>query len=129
MKELPLSERPYEKVLEKSLADINPKLPKAAIDEALFKIKNFENAALIQKNLIFTDYLQNGIPVRYCENEIQKDTIVYLIDYKNQSEFLDAIEGVKTINMGQDCLRLAKENTLEKEEAAFLEYFQKAVSQ
>lgn len=73
----------YEKVLEKSLADINPKLPKAAIDEALFKIKNFENAALIQKNLIFTDYLQNGIPVRYCENEIQKDTIVYLIDYKN----------------------------------------------
>lgn len=73
----------YEKVLEKSLADINPKLPKAAIDEALFKIKNFENAALIQKNLIFTDYLQNGIPVRYCENETQKDTIVYLIDYKN----------------------------------------------
>lgn len=73
----------YEKVLEKSLADINPKLPKAAIDEALFKIKNFENAALIQKNLIFTDYLQNGIPVRYRENEIQKDTIVYLIDYKN----------------------------------------------
>lgn len=73
----------YEKVLEKSLGDINPKLPKAAIDEALFKIKNFENAALIQKNLIFTDYLQNGIPVRYCENEIQKDTIVYLIDYKN----------------------------------------------
>ena len=54
----------YEKVLEKSLADINPKLPKAAIDEALFKIKNFENAALIQKNLSFTDYLQNGIPVR-----------------------------------------------------------------
>lgn len=53
----------------------------------------------------------------------------YLIDFQSKNEFLDAIEGVRTINMGKDCLAMARGNTLEKEEAAFLEYFEKAVKQ
>ena len=60
---------------------LNPKLPQAAINEALFKLRNFENAELVQKNSIFMDYLQNGITVRYTEKGEPKDTIVYLIDY------------------------------------------------
>lgn len=71
----------YDEVLEESLVRLNPKLPQAAINEALFKLRNFENAELVQKNTIFMDYLQNGITVRYTEKGEPKDTIVYLIDY------------------------------------------------
>lgn len=73
----------YEAVLTNSLHQINPKLPDEAINEALFKLKNFENAELTQKNAVFMDYLQNGITVRYTEKGEPRDTIVYLIDYEN----------------------------------------------
>lgn len=71
----------YDEVLEEALVRLNPKLPQAAINEALFKLWNFENAELVQKNAVFMDYLQNGITVRYTEKGEPKDTIVYLIDY------------------------------------------------
>lgn len=71
----------YDVVLEDALVRLNPKLPQSAINEALFKLRNFENAELVQKNSIFMDYLQNGITVRYTEKGEPKDTIVYLIDY------------------------------------------------
>lgn len=73
----------YEAVLTNSLHQINPNLPYEAINEALFKLKNFENAELTQKNAVFMDYLQNGITVRYTEKGEPRDTIVYLIDYEN----------------------------------------------
>lgn len=73
----------YEDVLEDSIYRINPSVPKAAIQEALLKIKNFDNGELLQQNHIFMDYLQNGITVKYQENGEQRSTIVYLIDYKN----------------------------------------------
>lgn len=73
----------YEPVLTNALHQINPKLPDEAINEALFKLKNFENAELTQKNSVFMDYLQNGITVRYTEKGEPRDTIVYLIDYEN----------------------------------------------
>lgn len=71
----------YDEVLINALYKINPKLPDSAIKEALFKLKNFENADLVQKNALFMDYLQNGITVHYIEKGEHKDTIVYLIDY------------------------------------------------
>lgn len=70
-------------ILEDSIYRINPNVPKSAIQEALFKIKNFDNGELLQQNKIFMDYLQNGITVKYLENGEQRSTIVYLIDYKN----------------------------------------------
>ena len=73
----------YLDILEDSIYRINPNVPKTAIQEALFKIKNFDNGELLQQNKIFMDYLQNGITVRYLENGEQRSTIVYLIDYKN----------------------------------------------
>lgn len=72
----------YEEELTSALHRINPNLPDVAINEALFKLKNFENASLVQKNALFTDYLQNGITVHYTEKNEPKDTIVYLIDYQ-----------------------------------------------
>lgn len=73
----------YDDVLVNALYKINPRLPESAIKEALYKLKNFENAELAQKNKLFMDYLQNGITVRYTEKSEPKDTIVYLIDYTN----------------------------------------------
>ncbi len=73
----------YLDILEDSIYRINPNVPKSAIQEVLFKIKNFDNGELLQQNKIFMDYLQNGITVRYLENGEQRSTIVYLIDYKN----------------------------------------------
>ena len=73
----------YLDILEDSIYRINPNVPKSAIQEALFKIKNFDNGELLQQNKIFMDYLQNGITVKYLENGEQRSTIVYLINYKN----------------------------------------------
>lgn len=73
----------YEDVLIDSLYRLNKGMPDDAIQDALFKLKNFENAELVQKNVIFMDYLQNGIPVRYLENGEERSSIIYLVDYKN----------------------------------------------
>ena len=73
----------YEDVLLDSLYRLNRGLPDDAIQEALFKLKNFENGELVQKNAVFMDYLQNGIPVRYFVGGEERSSIVYLVDYKN----------------------------------------------
>ena len=73
----------YEEVLLDSLYRLNRGLPDDAIQDALFKLKNFENGELVQKNAAFMDYLQNGIPVRYFVDGEERSSIVYLIDYKN----------------------------------------------
>lgn len=73
----------YEDVLIDSLYKLNRWLPDDAIQDALFKLKNFENGELIRQNAIFMDYLQNGIPVRYVDNGEECSSIVYIVDYKN----------------------------------------------
>lgn len=72
----------YEEVLIESLYRINHGATNDAIQDALFKLKNFENWELVQKNAIFMDYLQNGIPVRYFVDGEERSSIVYLVDYK-----------------------------------------------
>lgn len=73
----------YEEVLIDSLYRLNRGLPDDAIQDALFKLKNFENGELVQKNAVFMDYLQNGIPVRFFVDGDERSSIVYLVDYKN----------------------------------------------
>lgn len=73
----------YEDVLVESLYRLNRGLPDDAIQDAVFKLKNFENGELVQKNIVFMDYLQNGIPVRYFVGGEERSSIVYLVDYKN----------------------------------------------
>mgnify|MGYP002765049989 FL=1 len=73
----------YEDVLIDSLYRINHGATNDAIQDALFKLKNFENGELVQKNAVFMDYLQNGIPVRYFVDGEERSSIVYLVDYKN----------------------------------------------
>ena len=73
----------YEEELEGALHRINPTMPDEAIADALYKLKNFENAELVQKNALFMDYLQHGIEVRYFVKGEERSGLVYLADYKN----------------------------------------------
>ena len=73
----------YDDVLEDSITKINKELPPAAIKDALYKLRNFENADLVHKNQVFMDYMQNGVPVSYFYKGEERSSIVYLADYKN----------------------------------------------
>ncbi len=74
----------YDAVLEDRIRRLNPDAPEAAIADALYKLRNFENGELVQKNATFMDYLQNGIQVSYFDQGEHKAGIVYLVDYKNK---------------------------------------------
>ncbi len=73
----------YDEVLLDALYRLNSGLPDDAIQDALFKLKNFENGELVQKNAVFTDYLQNGIEVKYFKDGEERSSIVYIVDFKN----------------------------------------------
>ena len=73
----------YEDVLLPCLRRVNPALPMDAITEAVYKLKNFESGTLLQKNMVFMDYLQNGVPVKYFVSGEERSTLVYLLDFKN----------------------------------------------
>ena len=73
----------YEEILFPCLQRINKDLPEDAINEAIYKLKNFESGSLLQKNMIFTDYMQNGVPVKYFVKGEEKSDLVYLIDFEN----------------------------------------------
>ena len=73
----------YDSVLEDSIRRINPDASPAAIDEALLKLRNFENAELVKKNALFMEYLQNGIEVSFSANGETKSEIIYIADFEN----------------------------------------------
>ena len=55
----------YGEELEEAIHRINPDMPEQALADAIYKLKNFENAELVLKNAIFMEYIQHGIEVRY----------------------------------------------------------------
>lgn len=69
--------------LEPALSRINPTLPTIAVDEAINKLKKFENGSLLQKNEVFMNYLQNGIEVSFYYKEEQQNAIVKLVDFED----------------------------------------------
>lgn len=73
----------YEDELTDALYRLNPSMPDDAIADALFKLKNFENAELVQKNSVFMDYIQHGVEVRYFVKGEEHSGLIYLVDYKN----------------------------------------------
>jgi type I restriction enzyme R subunit len=73
----------YNDVVMEYIFRLNPSLPKDAISDAIYKLKNYENGELVQKNEVFMDYLQNGIPVRYNDKGEERSSLAYLVDYKN----------------------------------------------
>ena len=55
----------YKDVFIEYIHRLNPSLPEEAISDAMYKLQNYENGDLVQKNEVFMDYIQHGIPVRY----------------------------------------------------------------
>ncbi|WP_346692664.1 type I restriction endonuclease subunit R [uncultured Alistipes sp.] len=68
-------------ILDEALVRINPSLPRAAIDEAIARIRNIESGSLARKNARFTDMLQNGVAVNYFDGSEQRAGLVRLVDY------------------------------------------------
>ena len=73
----------YEQELDAALKRINPGMPDDAIADAKYKLKNFENAGLVQKNAVFMDYIQHGVEVRYFVKGEERSGLIYLVDYDN----------------------------------------------
>ena len=73
----------YDEILENYIRRLNADLPEDAIADALYKLRNFESGELAQRNEVFMDYLQNGIPVRYTVSGEERSAIAYLADYEN----------------------------------------------
>lgn len=69
-----------------ALRTINPKLPEAALMEAVYKLRNFEGGSMLQKNEQFMDYLQNGVSVNFYDAGEQQAALVYLADYNDESK-------------------------------------------
>ena len=76
----------HEAALRDALPRLNAHLPRQAIAEALSKLENLESGSLLQKNMVFMDYLQNGIPVKFFENGTERSSIVHLLDYNDPSK-------------------------------------------
>jgi type I restriction enzyme R subunit len=66
-----------------ALRRVNPKLPEAALSEAIFKIRNIESGDIKTRNKRFMDFLQNGVSVNYFFDGEDRAALVYLIDYVN----------------------------------------------
>ena len=67
-------------VLRDCLVRLNRSLPAVAIDEAILKLNDFDAGSLLQKNIVFMDYLQNGITVKYAVKGEERSSVVKLID-------------------------------------------------
>lgn len=76
----------HETALRDALLCINAHMPRQAVTEALSKLENLESGSLLQKNMVFMDYLQNGIPVKFFENGTERSSIVRLLDYNDPSK-------------------------------------------
>ncbi len=66
-----------------ALRRLNTKLPEVALQEAVYKLRNFEGGTVLQKNVQFMDYLQNGVPVGFFDNGEQRSALVTLADFNH----------------------------------------------
>lgn len=78
--------------LENSLRGINRTLPDEAIADGLARLRSPGDGSLLQKNMLITDWLQNGLSVKYFEDGEERSAIFRLLDYEdvNSNEFIIA---------------------------------------
>lgn len=67
-----------------ALKRVNPKHPEAALKKAVLTLKEFDNPDLIQSNKSFHRLITDGVRVSYADGGVQKDTIVQVVDFKNE---------------------------------------------
>lgn len=68
-----------------ALRRINPRLPENALGEAVYKLRSLESGTIVQKNIRFMDYLQNGVSVNYFHEGERLSALVHLVDYENEN--------------------------------------------
>lgn len=73
----------YEQKVDGAIRRINSDMLESTIQEALFKLKNFDNADLVQKNTVFLDYTQHGVEVCDLVGSEERSGLVDSVDYKN----------------------------------------------
>ena len=73
----------FEDALTAALLRVNPGIPEEALADAVSRIKDLGAGSLLQKNAVFMNYLQNGVPVRYFVRGAERSGLVYLIDYEH----------------------------------------------
>ncbi|WP_304125495.1 type I restriction endonuclease subunit R [Methanosphaera cuniculi] len=73
----------YMDVVEESLFEINPDIPHDVINETILKLQDFGLGSVTDKNIIFSDYLQNGIEISHLEDNEEITYLVKLVDYDN----------------------------------------------
>lgn len=78
--------------LENALRGINRTLPDEAIADGLARLRSHRDGSLLQKNMLITDWLQNGLSVKYFEDGEERSAIFRLLDYEdvNSNEFIIA---------------------------------------
>jgi len=69
--------------LKQSLTTVNPKLHPLAIEKAIHQLKQIDVGSLVQRNEVFTDYLQHGVEVSYHDGKRYRNDLVYLIDFND----------------------------------------------
>ena len=69
-------------VFQYQLRRLNRDVPDDAITAAFHKVKEIVSGNLVERNRIFTDYLQNGVEVSSDGSDGEENHIVYLADYK-----------------------------------------------
>ena len=75
-----------EVVLREAMARVNPRLPEDAVEETLAKVRNLDAGSLAEKNQRFTDYMQNGVPVKYFVQGEERSALVRLVDYQHPQQ-------------------------------------------
>lgn len=74
----------YMEQLVSSLNKINPNSEDNLINSAVNQLFSIEHGSLEHKNSIFTDYLQNGMPVNFLNTKGEEETrLVKLVDFEN----------------------------------------------
>jgi type I restriction enzyme R subunit len=68
-------------ILRQQLQEINPTVPKAALEEALRKVLLAESPDMLENNKTFHDYLTAGVSVDYYKNGPKSDH-VWLVDFE-----------------------------------------------
>lgn len=73
----------YRPDLEKAIDQLNPDYPSEVIKMGIQQLTHFNAGTLEQNNELFMQWLQNGMPVSYMENDEQQTAMLQLVDYAN----------------------------------------------
>ena len=73
----------YMDELEEALFALNPGVPNRAIEEAMRKLQALDVGTLVQKNKVFTDWLQNGMEISFEERGEIVTRLVKLMDFEH----------------------------------------------